>query len=372
MISDGSHDAGLNWREAAFSAAKSLLAAPEWWVTCALVVAVAVSYHGFIDNYSSLWRWFFLELKYDVIGVLYLIPLAYAAVRLGLSGFVLAWLLSFLFLLPRLSRWAIDSLSIVFNTFFFLLVLVIGTATMLALLWRARHESLTRERELERQMHIEHVYRAQEEERQRIAQDLHDDVLQRLLAIGYTLEAMSEDLASLSPRLSNQAAIAREDSVRLASDLRRLSYDLRPSILDELGLYSAAEWLLARLQTETAIHATFLQVGSRTRFADGIETAAFRTIQEALSNVRRHSKASRVDVRISAMPCQLMIEIEDDGVGFDAEDAVIGTARNGQLGLLGMRWRVNSLEGSFSIQSELGCGTRVVIAIPVKDATHGH
>ena len=329
-----------------------------------LILATTLFYYGFVDRWGAFADLFFFEIKYDFIGGLYFVPFLYATVTLGLLGALSSWALCFAAIVPRLVQYSVGVDSQVNNVLFFVLPLLAAVTVLLELRWRARNARLAAEREHERRMQIDSVFRAQEEERHRIAQGLHDDVLQRLLAIAYMAESLSESDAGATTDNSPSGEI-RTESLRLAEDLRRLSYDLRPSMLDSLGLVSAVGWLSKRLQQESGIAVKVVTTGQPTRFAPHIETIAFRMVQEALNNARNHSNATEVVVSLAAFEDSLVIEVQDNGVGFSARRVMQQAVRRGHLGLLGMKERAESLDGTLAVRSRTGEGTRIVATIPL-------
>ncbi len=342
-----------------------LLVGHEWWFTAALIVAITVFYYGFVDSRDSCTGFFFFELKHDLIGSLYLIPFVYATVILGLVGAATSWVVCLVVLVPRLLQYSLGVDSFLYNMVFLGLPLLVAVTVLLELQWRARHRELMAERECERRMHIERVFKVQEEERQRICQALHDDVLQRLLSIGYVAESLSAAESVANPEARIRVSQIRDESRGLAAHLRRLSYDIRPSILDSLGLVPAANWLINRLQQETGIEARLVTKGRPQRCRAEVETTAFRIVQEALNNVRRHSSASEVVVTVGFVPGHLVVEVSDNGVGFASKQVMRQLVPNGHLGLLGIRQRVASLGGTLTITSRPTNGTRIRAKLPL-------
>lgn len=203
----------------------------------------------------------------------------------------------------------------------------------------------------------EATLRAREEEARRIAHELHDEAGQLLAAIHIALD-------HLLGRLPGQAAALREihgQLDRVEGQLRRLARELRPTILDDLGLGPAVEWLAqgvaARAGFQVRVEAA---VG---RLAPAVETALYRIVQEALSNVARHARASRVVVDLRLTPEGAAASIRDDGQGLDVEGVLAQRGERG-LGLIGMRERVEGLGGRFRIRSGPGEGTEVLAIIP--------
>ncbi len=341
------------------------LANRHWWVFMALAAAITCFYYLCVDRRGAFAGLFFFEVTNDFIGSLYLLAFLYATLRLGLAGAVASWFVCFAAVLPRLAHYSVGAISQIYNTLLFLVPLLVAITVLLEVRWRGRYARLAAERERERHLHIDRVFRAQEEERHRIAQGLHDDVLQRILAIAYMAENLSTVADSPSGETVLRAAEIRTESLHLAEDLRRLSYDLRPSMLDSLGLFSAVGWLSKRLQQETGIRVILLTGDSEARFPPLIETTAFRVVQEALNNVRSHSSASEVVILIKASPNRLEIDVKDNGVGFAAGRAMQQAIAHGHLGLLGIKERAESLGGTVSVTSRSGRGTRVVASIPL-------
>lgn len=309
---------------------------------------------------------FFFEIRHNFIGGLYFLAILYGTVTLGLAGALVSWIVCFAAGLPRLAQYSVGIESQIYNVLFFILPLLLAVTILLEMRWRARHARLAEERERERRMHIDRVFRAQEEERHRIAQGLHDDVLQRLLAVAYMTENLccSTD-GGVAPDPERCGAEIRAESLRLAEDLRRLSYDLRPSMLDSLGLISAVGWLSKRLQQESGIRVRLLTSGHPGRFAPDIETTAFRLVQEALNNARKHSSASEIVVSLDSSPECLVIEVFDNGIGFAARRVMQRAVMSGHLGLLGMKERAESLNGSLVVKSRPDGGTSIVATIPL-------
>jgi signal transduction histidine kinase len=147
----------------------------------------------------------------------------------------------------------------------------------------------------------------------------------------------------------------------LMARVRQLSLDLRPAMLDDLGLLPALQWLFERYTTQTGVAVAFQHSGVD-RLAPDVETAVFRVVQEALTNVARHARVSEVAVRLVASAQRLRLEVEDQGVGFES-DATLGDATTG--GLLGMRERMSLLGGRLSLTSAPGRGTFLTADLPL-------
>jgi signal transduction histidine kinase len=209
------------------------------------------------------------------------------------------------------------------------------------------------------------IIQAQEEERQRIARELHDEMLQQLIVLSRRLDAWivpSQPLCTVpTERLASLQELIRD----MSSDMRRFVRDLRPSTLDHLGLVPALRGLMRGLETDHEIAAQLQVVGSAERLLPDQELTLFRVAQEALSNVRRHANAAQVSARIEFSPAQVQMTIEDDGDGFHVPEAVDDYVAIGKLGLAGMDERARSVGGTFTLRSQRGHGTAVSITIPI-------
>ena len=199
-----------------------------------------------------------------------------------------------------------------------------------------------------------------EEERRRIAREVHDELGQALTALRLDLALLGEGLPA-DPAAA--ARIAAMDTLigRTVDTVRRISYELRPGVLDSLGLLAAIEWQTREFGRRTGIRCELALPEREPEVEPVRATALFRIFQEVLTNIARHAGATQVDVGVSAALGNLLIEVDDNGRGFDASTAEAGAS----LGLLGMRERAAEFGGLVRIDSEPGRGTRVTLALPV-------
>ncbi len=200
----------------------------------------------------------------------------------------------------------------------------------------------------------------QEEERGRVARELHDETGQALssLLLGLSiLEEKADDPVAVITRANELEGLVD----RTLENLHRLSMNLRPASLDHLGLVPALEHYVELFSHQHGITAQFEAVElEEKRLPSAIETALYRIVQEALTNVLRHARATRVDVLLELRGDQIVTIVEDDGVGFDPASATKGN----RLGLLGMRERAEMLNGTLTIESSASTGTTVLVEIP--------
>jgi signal transduction histidine kinase len=205
------------------------------------------------------------------------------------------------------------------------------------------------------------VLNAQEEERRTIARELHDEVGQALTAIRVELDVAERRLAASG---AAQDALHEAQSITdgALQTVRNLSQLLHPAALDDLGLAAVIETSLRGLSRRHNIRARLHQVGLADRLPREVELATYRIVQEALTNVAKHAKATECNVRLTQLSDRLLVEVEDNGVGFidDTDRPVVARG----LGLLSVRERAVRLGGTFNVLSAPGEGTRVIVSLP--------
>jgi len=214
---------------------------------------------------------------------------------------------------------------------------------------------------------LQRLMLAQEAERRRIAQDLHDHAGQMMTAIIIQLAQMATRAEERQD--ANAAALRRLHDIAQQGldDLRALVHELRPSVLDDLGLVPAVRSYVDRVVKPAGIEVDLHLLEMAHRLPAEIETVAFRILQEAVTNTLRHARARRVEVRLDRRDRMLIVMIRDDGVGFDPEAPGIG---RGSLGLHGMRERAQLIGGTLQIMAVPGVGTTVVARIPLPEDPH--
>ena len=211
----------------------------------------------------------------------------------------------------------------------------------------------------------ERAINAQEEERVRIARSLHDDTAQSISMLIIHLERLNNIIPSDRADIARYITDAQNVATRLLENLRKIIWDLRPSILDDLGLVSAIRWF-ARTNLEKAGVKVDLSVGNEiTRLPPHLETMLFRITQEAISNILRHANASRVSIRLWIAAEHIWLEIKDDGCGFEIEKTADQAIDQKQLGLLGIQERASLVHGDVKIESSKDAGTCVQVYIPM-------
>ena len=206
---------------------------------------------------------------------------------------------------------------------------------------------------------------AQEDERRRIARELHDETCQTVAALGMKLDAAAA--APTPDGMRERLKEARAFAGRTLAEVHALIYELRPSVLDDLGLFPAIRWLADHHLTPAGIaFRCEVCVPERSLSAER-QTTLFRAIQEAMRNVARHSGATQVLIQVEERERELLVEIEDDGHGFDPASVAVPKPTGRGLGLLGMRERLSIVHGSVEVFSSADAGTRVLLRVPFEE-----
>ncbi|HSB68023.1 MAG TPA: GAF domain-containing sensor histidine kinase [Candidatus Methylomirabilis sp.] len=203
------------------------------------------------------------------------------------------------------------------------------------------------------------ILQAREEEARRIAHELHDEAGQLLASVHIALDELAGQVPERAATFRDLHGLLD----RVEGQLRRLSREIRPSILDDLGLGPALEWLAQGVAERTGLAISV--AGPERRLSPAVETALYRVVQEALTNAGRHARARKVGIEIRAEGPTVRATVQDDGQGFDVGAALARRGDRG-LGLIGMRERVEALGGALNIVSAPGTGTRLSVSIPAE------
>lgn len=335
---------------------------PRFWAVQALVLGIALV-HTSLELHQTMHHASYL---YLLPISTYFAPVLYAAMNFGVEG-----------ALPT-ALWCIV-LTIPNVIFFHHGAERIGVASQLTLLFvlgvvvasrvdRERRAKLAAEAanknladiQLSLESYIGMALRAQEEERFRLARELHDETIQDLVVVKVALETLPID----GDRLSHLQAIDAQLG-RCIEGIRRFCLALRPSVLDDLGLIPGLEWLLSEMSGRSDVLATLNMEGEPTRLNPDAELAIFRIAQEALRNAERHSRAKQVTVELIFHSEGVRLEVVDDGKGFQRQPLL---QEEEGLGLVGMQERARLIGAKLHISSKPG-GTRVRLEVPTKSKT---
>jgi signal transduction histidine kinase len=208
------------------------------------------------------------------------------------------------------------------------------------------------------------ILHMQEEERKRISRELHDEVGQALTVLNTNLGMLQRNGTMDSALIKNKIAGTQMLLAQTMETVHRFARELRPAMLDELGLLPALRSCLKNFAERTGLQVRFAASPAAERLNDDQKTVVYRVAQESLTNVAKHAHASRVTVRLRKFSRGLQVEIKDNGQAFEVDRQLSGKGRK-RLGLLGMRERVGLVNGRFAIKSSPGKGTTVSLEIPI-------
>ncbi len=301
-----------------------------------------------------------VEIKYHIFGVLFLIPIIYGSLTLSWPGGMFAWFLTLFWLLPTLLSWSnsVHWISLA------LLLLPVLLVAIIRVEQRSR-ESERRyfvEREQERQAYIAKLVETEEAERRRIAQELHDETLQTLMVIANKADALA--LSGTEENQVNGNLWIKQQVLQTMDDLRRLSMNLRPSILDNFGLVSGIRWLVNNSNNQNGCHLDISVVGEEHKMSSLSEVTAFRVVQEAIGNIQRHAQAKKGAVTLEFDEERLFLEVKDYGIGFQPPERLGTYVSESKLGMMGMEQRILSIGGELDVESTPGRGTVIRATIP--------
>ena len=208
------------------------------------------------------------------------------------------------------------------------------------------------------------MVRAQESERGRVALELHDHIIQLLCAIQFRSQALADNLSAHEGPPKKDARELRDMVGGIADEVERISRNLRPGVLDQLGLNAVMRDASDEFAKRTGVSISLACVELAVRLPQETELTFYRVLQEALRNIERHAGARRVSVRLRRRDGFIQMMVADDGVGFEPEDFRESRGRAGGLGLLGMRERAAYAGGTFTIKSSHLAGTEIDVRIP--------
>lgn len=207
------------------------------------------------------------------------------------------------------------------------------------------------------------ILKSQEEERKKISRELHDVIVQSLVGVNVRLTTLRKEAALRSKELARDIAATQRLVAKSAKIVHQFARDLRPPVLDDLGLIPALHSFIKQFSKRSGAHVHLTVFTGVEKLDAELRTVLFRVAQEALSNIARHARAERVEVTIVKEPGGVRLQIADDGKAFNAE-LLIGRNEK-HLGLLGMKERIEMVGGTFSIDSAPGHGTTILATIPV-------
>lgn len=344
---------------------------PRFWIAVLLVGIIAFIYYEIRFSPSTIFNlipftlslavW---EVPRNIIGSLFYIALLYSIIFLWWKGALVVWLLSISLLFPILIHYYYDSLRILINMLFLSIPTFIFFYISLELKWRDSEKKIYEEREKVQQNYLSNVFKAQEDERARIAQEIHDDSIQRLAVIAGELQIMTdfEHLKGLSIIKERMESI-NNMIIDVARDLRRITLDLRPTVLDDLGILPALRWLVDNFKQFNNFNIQLEIIGDVKPVSKRVSTHIFRIVQEALNNVKLHSEATNVILKLHFFNNTLRVILQDNGKGFSLPKTNNEFTIRGKMGIAGICQRVQFIDGKVLFRSEIGKGTTISIEV---------
>lgn len=316
-------------------------------------------------EYTQLLRQTFLVnlglTRYTIERILYLLPIIWAAFLLGWKSGIATSLFAMGSMLPRAlfsSPNREDSLIEIFFVFVIGNLMSYSVGALRAEKERAAKLRFTQD---ELQILVHQITRAQEEERKRIARELHDDTIQSLVVLCQQIDYTIAKVKQLPPQARENLEELYKQTNKIMQEVRQLVQYLRPAVLDNLGLVSALEWLKLDVERYSGIPIDLNITGSEQRFPGEVELLLFRIAQEALRNVWKHAQASSARMILEFTDTKVKLSITDNGKGFSPPSEVSSLSRSGKLGLVGMQERARLLGGALLLKSEPGNGATVTI-----------
>ena len=355
-----------------------------WFIAVILAVLAFIHYSEVMGSVSAFSGWLsFLGLdRHAFERILFLAPIVWAGFCFGWKGAFLTSLVALAVMLPRVFLISDYPLDAGLET---LAVFLIGNVLAIAFasLWKERdyrerlrtaheeQERITAELRLAQQnlrYYLQQATMAQEEERKRISHELHDDTIQSLVVLSRELDELlsTETAMSDAVRATLEELWHRIDGI--VKDVRRLSQDLRPAALDQLGLLPALEWLAANLTEYAGIPARVRVSGTERILPEEEAVAIFRICQEAMRNIWRHAGASSAELFVEFTNAYIRVTIRDDGAGFDVPAEPGQMARAGKLGITGMQERAQLIGGTLTVISRPGQGTAITLELAANGA----
>jgi signal transduction histidine kinase len=336
----------------------------HFWIVQALVIVIAIVHDiievgGYLHHFDIL---YFLPVS------LFFVPVVYAALHFGFVGSIATVIWAIVVTIPNWVFWheGLERLGVIFQMSLLVAVSVFAGR-------RVDQETIAKRQAEDASYLLKtyagHIVNAQEEERQRIAHELHDQTIQTLSLISQRLAVMKEGTFPQSTKVTKELKEVQEIAEQASKELRVFTRSIRPPVLDDLGIVPALRRLLIESTERTGMNGIFKLVGEEQRLPQDIEIGLFRIAQEGIWNVERHSKATELIVTMTLTRAEARLNISDNGIGFTTSPALGSLYTTGKLGLLGMYERAELIGGKFDIKTELNKGTTISISVPISEST---
>jgi two-component system, NarL family, sensor histidine kinase DegS len=346
---------------------KSVLRNRHFWIIASVMTVLALLYNA---TYLGITGWFPWAkdivsahgVYIFVLSFLFLVPIVHAAAVFRLQGALAAWLVFLAATLPRAIEDSPSLESFLRTALVALVALLLGLFVAMDYRPGLKHGGVLERSRTARWLSLSRMLKVQESERRRLARKLHDDTIQSLLVIANRARGLeSGDYGRLTPKARKQAEEILDMLLHTIDDVRRLSRDLRPSILDNVGLLPALRWLAESLTNQSGIRIDLQVNGKEHSLPPEFEIIIFRIAQDALNNVVRHSGATVATVTLDFVTGNFKLTVADNGRGFSPPEKLADFAVKGKLGLQRMEQQANLLDGTFKVASQPGKGTVITV-----------
>jgi len=312
-------------------------------------------------SHLALW-----EAKHRIFGILYTVPIIYGALAFR-SYINTQWLtniaiLAFLGLCPIILGFILRFESYMQHTYILLLPFAVALIIIFETELRRRERDFLSQQERQHRLYTAEILKSEEQARQRLAQELHDETIQNLLAIASFARALESD--AQENVIKTRAALIRDVSLKSAEGIRRIVHALKPKILDDLGLVPALNWLVSSTNQDGQVSVKLFVDGTERSLGSQEDLAIFRIVQEALNNIKIHAQATEAIVTLEYLNDGVKLTIQDNGKGFNKEVVMQKLTPKGKMGLIGIHERVESLSGKLDIRTGVGEGTVISIRLP--------
>jgi signal transduction histidine kinase len=312
------------------------------------------------------WSIFCFEYQHDILGIVLLVPILYSTITLGWKRSAVLLLILAISVTPYVIEFSYTANALVMSFSSLILPSILLMSIQIKLISDAKVRLAEAEKKRERAEFIRQLFITQEDERKRISLELHDGVTQTLLVNASLAHNILENNNIENQSMKADLEAIKNNSLNMVAEIRCICQDLRPSVLDNLGLVSSIKWLVDNFHEETGVNVDFSLIGSAYELSQDESVALFRMIQEAFNNIKKHAEARVVNVSIGFQKAGLSIQIRDDGKGFELTNNKNQLALNGKLGILGMNERAQSIGATLQIKSAKDWGTEVTIVLQKK------
>jgi two-component system sensor histidine kinase DegS len=351
----------------AYPKKRSVVRNRHFWIIAGVMTLLTLLYNA---SYLGITNWFPWAkdivsahgVYIFVLSFLFLIPLVHASAVFRLQGALATWLVFLAATLPRAIQDSPSFESLLRTALVALVALLLGLFVAMDYQPGLKHSGALERSRTARWLSLARMLKVQEYERRRLARKLHDDTIQSLLVIANRARALETgDYGRLAPKARKQAEEILVMLLHAIDDVRRLSRDLRPSILDNVGLLPALRWLVESLTNDSGIKIDLRVNGKEHSLPPEFEIIVFRIAQDALNNVVRHSGATAATVTLDFITSSFRMTVSDNGYGFSLPENISDYADKGKLGLQRMEQQARLLDGSFKVSSQPGKGTIITV-----------